>query len=478
MKKIARLAVLLSFSAFARGRIQNEDVKSLVEIQSGAQATTGTLTSGSACISLVGTTVNIAVGQFIYDQTTSGNVLSGTTVAGLPGTCAAGQIKMSVNAAGNGSGDTLGFGGQMSQLTNDTKIYITANGLNEQLSTAIANNAFAGVGANSSALIANAGLTTTLTGASTLILTLTTASSGVPSVGNPVVPYFRNVSLVGAAFAPVNITSTLTLTLPVNGRIGLPPPGSVGLGTAANIWVYFLNDGGTADLCVTGVTPLDDAGFAVNPAQVAVGGNTAGQLYCANTHSAGSYSIRLAFRINTALTLSSGSDYTWRGPINETALNTTSPVNKPVITPWVAYTPTFSNAASTASPSYFYYWRRVGDTMEIHGETRFTSFGTTGSGTYTWSLPSGFTVDTNKQTTSGTIAATCGPGYVRSGTSIQADGITYLTDTTHFALFVQDPAAFANGHNSVSSTFLSTNPAGGTGGNYMHICRVPILGWN
>ena len=46
---------------------------------------------------------------------------------------------MSANAAGSGTGDTITFGGQDSQLINDSKIYVTGNSLNETLNTAIVN---------------------------------------------------------------------------------------------------------------------------------------------------------------------------------------------------------------------------------------------------------------------------------------------------------------------------------------------------
>lgn len=480
MKKIARLAVLLSFSAFARGRIQNEDVKSLVEIQSGAQATTGTLTSGSACISLVGTTVNIAVGQFIYDQTTSGNVLSGTTVAGLPGTCAAGQIKMSANAAGNGSGDTLGFGGQMSQLTNDTKVYITANGLNEQLSTAIANNAFAGPGSNASSLVANGGLSVTLGGASSLVINIKTASGGAPTVGNPVVPYFQTQTVLDGKFSPINITTAMSLTLPQNATLGLPLASSSNtLGPANDFFVYLLNDLGVLDMCAMSGTPPNDNHLGASPTLISSSSRTRGVMYCAHSHTNftdPSYPIRLIGRVNTELYHGTATD-SWLGPINEVSLSATASLSQPVVTPWVAYAPTFSNSGSTAAPSYSYQWRRVGDSIEIRGFTSFASTGTVGSGTYTWSLPAGLLLDTTKFAPGAPITAACGPGYATSGSLHQADGVTFMTDASNFALFVQDPSTFSNGHQSVSSTFLSTTPGSGSGGTYLHFCRVPIQGW-
>ena len=131
--------VLLTNNAFARGWVQNEDVKSSADIRSSAGTITGNLTSGSACIASPSSTAGLATGLYIYDTTNSTRISAGTTIAGLPGTCSAGQIQMSANAAGSGTGDTITFGGQDSQLINDSKIYVTGNSLNETLNTAIVN---------------------------------------------------------------------------------------------------------------------------------------------------------------------------------------------------------------------------------------------------------------------------------------------------------------------------------------------------
>lgn len=63
-------------------------------------------------------------------------------------------------------------------------------------------------------------------------------------------------------------------------------------------------------------------------------------------------------------------------------------VGAPIIT-WQAYTPTFSAPWGTVTVQSFF-WRRVGDTVEIQGS--FTT-GTTTSGVPTISLPDGLTID-------------------------------------------------------------------------------------
>jgi hypothetical protein len=142
------LSIMLAASPLLAGlaSIQNEDVKSLTDITAAVLTTTGNLTSGSACISSPGSTTGLATGLYVYDTTTSANIPSGTTIAGLPGTCSAGQIQMSANATGTATGDTITFGGQKSQLINDTKIYVTANSINDQLSNAITTGQLGGSG--------------------------------------------------------------------------------------------------------------------------------------------------------------------------------------------------------------------------------------------------------------------------------------------------------------------------------------------
>lgn len=141
-------ALILSSSAFAKDmRIQNEDVKPLAAIKASAQTTTGTLTSGSPCIASPGTLLKITVGLYVYDTTTPGNLPSGVKVAALPGACPAGQIRLTANATGSGVANTLTFGGQPSQLPNDDKIWIKANGINKTLNQAILDGNIGGTSA-------------------------------------------------------------------------------------------------------------------------------------------------------------------------------------------------------------------------------------------------------------------------------------------------------------------------------------------
>lgn len=131
------LGLAIHSSAFAAGRVQNEDVKSQADIQSSAGSITGNLTSGSACVASPSSLSGLASGLYAYDSTLSTRIPSGTTITAIPGTCPAGQIQLSQNAAGSGTGDTITFGGTASQLINISKLWDNIN--LQLLSTTVTN---------------------------------------------------------------------------------------------------------------------------------------------------------------------------------------------------------------------------------------------------------------------------------------------------------------------------------------------------
>lgn len=213
MKKFIHLLLALSMSqpAFAVGRIQNEDVKSLADIKS-VVSITGNVTNGSACISSPSSLTGLSAGLFVYDSTNSARINSGTTITAIPGTCSAGQIQMSSNAAGSGTGDTITFGGQMSQLINDDKIYIASNSINSQLSTAITNGLLGGAGGTKNYLSNGV---------------VTSNSSGSPNPGNG---DFEKNSTSGWSVARTTLSSNVPTSV---GSAGVPLAAGTGLSNPA-----------------------------------------------------------------------------------------------------------------------------------------------------------------------------------------------------------------------------------------------------
>ena len=93
-------SMIFSDPAFARGRLQNADFKSLSDLETAYGTITGNLSTSTACIASPSSTAGLYAGQYVYDQTTASNLNYPTTVVGIPGTCSAGQIQISANAAG------------------------------------------------------------------------------------------------------------------------------------------------------------------------------------------------------------------------------------------------------------------------------------------------------------------------------------------------------------------------------------------
>jgi hypothetical protein len=144
--RLFSVALLTIASVAYAGKIQNEDVKTFAELKSANGSITGNLTSGSACITSPSSIAGLSAGLYAYDTTNPTFIPAGARIIAIPGTCSAGQIQLSAVAAGTATGDTITFGGQLSQLINDSKIYVTANGINQDLSSAITSGLIGGGG--------------------------------------------------------------------------------------------------------------------------------------------------------------------------------------------------------------------------------------------------------------------------------------------------------------------------------------------
>jgi len=141
-----------------------------------------------------------------------------------------------------------------------------------------------------------------------------------------------------------------------------------------------------------------------------------------------------------------------------------------IFTSWTAYTPTFENWGTAGSVSFF--WRRVGDTMEIKGS--FTA-GSPGTGVATISLPSGYSMD---------------PAKLDSNLRNQvgecariASGIWCYWFGNHFVVHA-DPAEtskvfFDQQAGGVTFQKQTGNNLSGTGdGMAFKVWGIPIQGWN
>lgn len=118
MKRLLASLLLIATSAFgADGKILSGELMAISTLRSYNKTITGNLTAGSPCIASPSSTTNIYANLRVYDSTAP-KLLTDTYVVGLPGACSSGQIEMSSVALSSATGDTLLFGGAISQLVN------------------------------------------------------------------------------------------------------------------------------------------------------------------------------------------------------------------------------------------------------------------------------------------------------------------------------------------------------------------------
>jgi hypothetical protein len=123
-------------------------------------------------------------------------------------------------------------------------------------------------------------------------------------------------------------------------------------------------------------------------------------------------------------------------------------------------------------------WRRVGDSMEILYQFSSTSGGATGSGTYLFPLPSGYSIDTAKLVApSSTIAdmrAHVGSGWFTSGSNRFSLSVQAYSSTQLFCSVLSNAGVNASEFSSGfgGGVFSSGDPG------FSFIARVPIVGWS
>jgi hypothetical protein len=174
------------------------------------------------------------------------------------------------------------------------------------------------------------------------------------------------------------------------------------------------------------------------------------------------YALRILCNSNSAAALKVDSLFAGPQPIRVGA----------AITDWVAYTPSFvgaTNQSAWTNATTTGQWRRVGDLMEIQINTAFSGTPATGTGDFTWGIPSGYTIDTTKIPGVSVLYSTLGIAQAfDSGAAFRDAHIIYSTTTQVKA--AQDSASIYWG---ASSPFTWTTNDG-VGLKF----SVPITGWS
>jgi hypothetical protein len=152
--------------------------------------------------------------------------------------------------------------------------------------------------------------------------------------------------------------------------------------------------------------------------------------------------------------------------------NDTNWVDAGVIT--IGATTTAPTKGTTSKDKF--YWRRVGDSMEIRYEYTQTGSGTTGTGDYLVSIPSGYLVDTSKISTYSTLeGAGIWEGNVTIGNAFVGDssdtsvGSAILYDQTKFRIMGLNPAVY--------TVWGGTFQLNSSTARMSAIVTVPIVGW-
>lgn len=149
------------------------------------------------------------------------------------------------------------------------------------------------------------------------------------------------------------------------------------------------------------------------------------------------------------------------------------------ITDWQQYTlvigaTTTPPTKATVTTDNVAYWRRVGGDMEItYHYAHSSATGTAaGSGTYLFPIPTGYTIDTTRMSSSTGGIVVAGPAAINAPTPANAGGWVSPVSTTQFAMIVGDETT---GPTSIGS---ASNPITGASIDYSFRAQVPILGWS
>jgi hypothetical protein len=207
---------------------------------------------------------------------------------------------------------------------------------------------------------------------------------------------------------------------------------------------------------------------------------TTGAGYCTGTFQTGSSTANIRFVLyNNVATTGATTLYVddfYVGP-------QTAPMG-PAMTDWVPYPLTIG--AQTTAPTKATsplvdqaYWRRVGDTVQIrynyqHGSLTGT---TSGTGIYTWSLPTGITVDTSKisaAVATGTQINSVGVATIMYGAGANTIG-GFMRYEPGTGLFMYSSET-ATGYTAVGST--SRTIAGNASLGYSFEATLPVVGWS
>jgi len=385
--------------------------------------------------------------------------------------------------------EITGAGGTASQLTNDTKIYVTALGLNKQLSAAITagdiGGGSGGGGGGKNYAPYNGNFESGITGWGAFYTTF--GSDGVPTT---ITAGSTKVSISHHTSTPLQGTGSLQFDVTT-------ASGSAGHGFISDAMT--ISDEDLARIfnpmisynVTAGSTNLDFSGTSTQTLEIWIynvglaawtqpscyrGLNTKGipgiwqgefQTDSQNTSSKNQYRFAVIIKNAPAGTA--------------TMLYDTFIFSRGVkvygapLMDWQQYTLTIGADTTPPTPGSDAvskaFWRRVGDSMEISFDYYQTIAGSAGSGNYLFPLPSGHSIDTNKIATIANSSTNRVVGSAMARGSVALVGSVRIASSTQLYLEV--------GHDTTPVTLVSSGFAnlGAATMRYSFTALVPILGW-
>lgn len=266
---------------------------------------------------------------------------------------------------------------------------------------------------------------------------------------------------VDAAYRSATATTGSSTLVSVTGALSIVVPSSATLGQASSmnqyVWVYLMNDAGTADVCVSGVSVFNN-GTPNSSTQITSGATSGSTLYCASSHTGAKGTVLVGRLLVNETTAG-----TWASAPTEVAVNVAPVYNA---TSWAAFTPGTQGFGTITLTDCK--WRRdAQDILEVCYFRIGTSTSVEARVNFPNSLVSDATANSHLQ-----MVGFAGNCCTTSAAQFGQD--TVLLDATSVGYFTFGQAS------STTSAFQKTNGSviGASGTDFSFSARAPILGWS
>ncbi len=309
----------------------------------------------------------------------------------------------------------------------------------------------------------NLGLSTSVSASAMTIALKQADGSTDPSTGTSAVHVsFRSATATSGLINDRTSTAATSIVIASGATLGQVN------GADQYVWVYLMDNSGTLELAVSGVTLFPDK--SIQSSTTIGAGSTSGTVLYSTTGRS-----NLPIRLIGRLLVNQATAGTWTNNTTDLVLAPTPTVTT---TDWASFALTIG--ASTTPPTKgtvsidLAEWRRVGDSMEIRYQYKQTASGSNGTGTYLFPL-NGKTADTNKVTVSTDgWDSTVGAATASNGT-YSGPGAAVLYNSTNVAVVV----LASTGAATATPGFLSSTLIGLNGTVQIGFqASVPISGWS